>query len=254
MRTTINVPASMGSRFVEAALEGLAQLATEEHRAGQLPPLYASGIRYQRERGSENWLTPGELVTAGRGDCEDLAAYRCGELRASGVDPACRIVIERTGPRTLHAVVQRGDGSIEDPSRALGMTGPGDGVTLPRFVAGVEREHSWAELARRKDRGDLYSGATLLDALSPELGIGPAALPVLDTIARVAQGALSAVLPSQPGAPVVQPTMPAARGVASQLQADGLDVTPGEVLQLAAQLARVVQAEARRMTRGRRGW
>lgn len=252
MRTVIQVPASMGRRFVEAALEGLAALATEEHRSGELPPLYASGIRYERERGSENWLTPSQLVASGRGDCEDLSAYRCGELRASGVDPACRIVIERTGPRTLHAVVQRGDGSIEDPSRALGMRGAGEGVELPRFVAGVEDGHSWAELGRRVQPGALFSGDTLWDALQPELGFGAMAMPVLDTVARAAQGALSAVLPQQPGARPTQPTMPTARAVATQLRADGLDVSPGEVLQLAAQLARVVQAEARRMARPRR--
>jgi hypothetical protein len=71
-------------------------------------------------------------------------------------------------------------------------------------------------------------------------------MPVLDTIARAAQGALSAVVPSH-GSRVVQPSVTVARDVAMQLRADGLDVTPGEVLALAAQLARVVSAEARRI-------
>lgn len=260
MRTVINVPATMGARFVEAALEGLAELATEDHRETLHPTLYTSGIRYQREQGSENWLTPTELLVAGRGDCEDLAAYRVGELRASGVDPGARIVIERTGPRTLHAVVRRSSGAIEDPSRALGMTGRGEGVQLPSMLAGVEDGHSWVELRRRARRGQLCSGATIHEALSPELGFGPAVVPILDTVARAAQGAVSAVLPgvvAPPGgasAPqrITQPTMPAARAVASQLRADGLDVTPGEVLSLAVQLARVVRAEANKQARARR--
>lgn len=251
MRTTINIPAAMGARFVEAALEGLSQLATEQHAAQQLPPLYTSGVRYVRERGTEHWQTPMELLTSGTGDCEDLSAYRVGELRASGVDPDASVVIERTGPRTLHAIVRRGDGSLEDPSQALGMRGPGDGVAMPRMLAGVEREQSWAQLGRRTP-GVIYAGPTLIEAVQPELGIGPAALPVLDTIARVAQGALSAVLPQQPGARVQQPTMPVARDVSAALRQEGVDVTPGEVLQLAAQLARIVQAEGRRIAQRER--
>lgn len=260
MRTVINVPATLGARAVEAALEGLAELSTEEHRTTRLPPLYTSGVRYERERGTENWLTPAEVLAAGKGDCEDLAAYRVGELRASGADPLARIVIERTGPRTLHAVVRRGDGQLEDPSRALGMTGRGEGVQLPGMIAGVEPAHTWVELRRRATRGTLHSGPTLHEALAPELGFGPAMVPILDTVARAAQGAVSAVLPGVVAPPggaagpvrVQQPTMPAARAVSSQLRADGLDVSPGEILQLAVQLARVVRAEAARQSRGRR--
>lgn len=259
MRTVINVPASLGVRAVEAALEGLSQLATEEHRASRLPPLYKSGVRYRRENGTEDWLTPREVLAAGHADCEDLSAYRVGELRASGVDPAARIVIERTGPRTLHALVRRGDGQLEDPSRALGMTGRGAGAQLPSMIAGVEPEHTWVELRRRSPRGTLHSGPSIGDALAPELGFGPAVVPILDTVARAAQGAVSAVLPGVVAPPggtgpqrVTQPTMPAARAVSAQLRSDGVDVSPGEVLQLAVQLARVVRAEAARQARGRR--
>lgn len=253
MRTVINIPAAAGARFVESALEGLAALATEEHAAQQLPPLYRSGVRYQREQGSENWLTPTQVLGAGIADCEDLAAYRVGELRASGVDPQARIVIERTGPRTLHAIVMRGDGTIEDPSRQLGMKGRGEGVTLPRMVAGVEEGQSWAELARRKDRGHLFAGPTLAEALSePEVGFLPFAMPVLDTLARAAGGALQAVVPGMAPSSPPRATMPAARQVSAQLTQEGTPISPGEVLSLATQLARVVRAESQKQTRDER--
>jgi hypothetical protein len=55
----------------------------------------------------------------GGGDCEDLATWRAAELRAVG-EPA-RVIVYRSAPSVLHAVVRRGDGRIEDPSRRLGM-------------------------------------------------------------------------------------------------------------------------------------
>lgn len=248
MRTTINVPASMGLRFTEAALEGLARLATEDHASKPLPPLYRSGIRYQPERGTENWLLPSEALLAGVADCEDLSAYRVGELRASGVDPEARIVVEQTGPRTLHAVVRRGDGSIEDPSRALGMGRPS--TPLPRLVVGVEGGQTWAELARRSKRGTIHVGPSLGEALdgATELGSELGFLPVLDTVARAAQGALSAVVPGLDPRAQAQ----VARQTAATMSQQGLDVSPGEVLALAAQLARVVRAEAQRQVREER--
>lgn len=244
MRTTINIPASMGLRFTEAALEGLARLATEDHAAHELPPLYTSGIRYRREQGTENWLLPSEALVAGVADCEDLSAYRVGELRATGVDPAARIVVEQSGPRTLHAVVRRGNGTIEDPSRALGM---GRASTpLPRMVVGVEDGQTWAELARRSARGSIHLGPTLEGALDgAELGADMGFLPVLDTVARAAQGALSAVVP---GLDPRQQAM-VARQTAATMTREGLDVSPGEVLDLASQLARVVRAETARKVR-----
>jgi transglutaminase-like putative cysteine protease len=103
----------LGTRAAVAQLRAFA-------RAGRpLPPLYAAGVRYMRSDPREHWQTPVETLSRGGGDCEDLAMWRAAELRVSG-EPA-RVVWRRTGPRVLHAVVRRGDGRIEDPSRALGM-------------------------------------------------------------------------------------------------------------------------------------
>jgi len=123
MRVSFNVPASRAT--LTAALEGLT--ATNYClllRSKRAPGLYSSGVRYRREpRGREHWQTAPEVLRAGHGDCEDLAAYRAAELRVAGI-PA-RAAVIRTGPRMYHAVVMHPDGSIEDPSKRLGMKGPG---------------------------------------------------------------------------------------------------------------------------------
>lgn len=263
MRTTINIPAESAPRYVEHALEGLARIAAEQIATGAFPLLYKSGVRYERERGTEHWQTPAEVIESGRADCEDLSAYRVGELRASGADPGARVVIVRTGPRTLHAVVRRSDGSTEDPSRALGMRGPGDGVALPSMLVGVERGHTWYEASRRAPRGELVSAPTLAEALSgyttgADEGVG--FLPVLDTVARAAQGALTAVVPGM-RQPDPAAASAAARQMAAQMAAQTATASPvsaSDVLSIASQLARVVHAEKlrdrRERARERRAW
>ena len=106
-----------------AALEGLTAVnAVLLARAARpVPRLYDSGVRYKREApGREDWLHVGQVLKRKSGDCEDLSAWRAAELRVYDAEPA-RVVVIRTGPRTLHAVVQRADGRVEDPSRLLGM-------------------------------------------------------------------------------------------------------------------------------------
>lgn len=107
---------------LEAFLEGMTALNTAIIRAEDLPSVY-DVARYRREpRGREEWLHAAKVAELGRGDCEDLAAYRAAELRVHEGEPA-RVAVIRTGKRTLHAVVERADGSIEDVARALGMRG-----------------------------------------------------------------------------------------------------------------------------------
>jgi hypothetical protein len=105
--------------FLRAAVEGLVAVNYVELQRFALPLLYDSGVTYQREpRGRERWQTATETLRLQRGDCEDLAAWRAAELRFYEGDPAI-VEIIRTGPRQFHAVVMRGDGTIEDPSRRL---------------------------------------------------------------------------------------------------------------------------------------
>jgi hypothetical protein len=105
------------------------ELMRERARAGDpVPPLYQSGARYQRENYAglhpEDWRDCLQVIRSGGGDCEDLAAYLAAELRVQGDEGARCMFISRERPdggRLFHIVVQRGDGSLEDPSRALGM-------------------------------------------------------------------------------------------------------------------------------------
>lgn len=96
-------------------------------RARPLPPIYNSGVRYAREpmchtegvdRVCEEFLTAHEVFARRTGDCDDLAPWFASECRLRG-EPA------RAFPRRSavgwHIVVQRADGSIEDPSARLGM-------------------------------------------------------------------------------------------------------------------------------------
>lgn len=116
--STIRVPADPA--LFRAMLEGLTLTNMELIQRGRIPPIYAAGVRYAREP-RDVWRTAPEVLRRGSGDCEDLSAWRAAELRASGEDPGARVDVYRSGPRRLHAVVRRGDGSFEDPSRRLGM-------------------------------------------------------------------------------------------------------------------------------------
>ncbi len=122
MLVTINVPASRAC--LTAMLEGLTVLdMVLMERAGGLPSLYSSGVRYLREpTGRERWLNADELLAIGVGDCEDLGAYRAAELRRQGI--AARAVAIRTGRKKFHTVVLLPDKTFEDPSVRLGMKKP----------------------------------------------------------------------------------------------------------------------------------
>jgi hypothetical protein len=123
----INVPPI--PEALEAVAEGLVgldefYLAHADDAGIELPPLYESGIVYRREpRGREWWESAADilgLVVDRSGDCEDLAAYRAAELRYFE-DEMAIVRVLRTSRGTFHAVVEREDGEIEDPSRIVVM-------------------------------------------------------------------------------------------------------------------------------------
>lgn len=114
--------------LLEAAAEGLvltnvALMEIAGEHGIELPPLYSSGIVYRKEpKGREWWETASDLLamsTHRSGDCEDLAAYRAAELRYYEGDPDARVVVLPTPRGSFHAVVEHGDGYIEDPSRMV---------------------------------------------------------------------------------------------------------------------------------------
>ncbi len=109
----------------EAALEGLSRVNEAIYKQQpSLPELFASGAVYRRETG-EAWRHVADVIADGWGDCEDLAAARVGWLRAKRIDRKARVKVVRTGPKMTHAIVARGNGKIEDPSKVLGMNDPG---------------------------------------------------------------------------------------------------------------------------------
>jgi hypothetical protein len=111
------------ARAFEAGIEGLTQQNEELLSARRLPPIYASGVVYRKER-KDDWRSADKVDASGWGDCEDLASWRAAELRTSGIDPAAWVHVYRSGPARYHAVVGRGDGTVEDPSYILGMRVP----------------------------------------------------------------------------------------------------------------------------------
>jgi hypothetical protein len=86
------------------------------------PSIYSAGVRYRAEpRGSERWQLPRETEREGSGDCEDLASWLCAQLRVTGEDTRATVTTYQSAPGIRHCVVRRGNGTIEDPSRRLGM-------------------------------------------------------------------------------------------------------------------------------------
>jgi hypothetical protein len=90
----------------------------------RFPSPYQAGIRYKREpqrgtREHEAWQTIPEIISNGHGDCEDLTAYLVAWLRVYKKGRA--IPWFRKKGRKWHVMVKHADGSIEDPSRLLGM-------------------------------------------------------------------------------------------------------------------------------------
>lgn len=94
--------------------------------------LYDSKVVYQPEFGTEEWQDIPTTLARGWGDCEDLAAFRCAELRHEGIHAMPHIRWRQVGkswrfhallqwPPTVDANGNVRPGRIEDPSRRLGM-------------------------------------------------------------------------------------------------------------------------------------
>ena len=127
MRVVIGIPRPLTRAAMNHALEALTRINEDWLRANpNTPNLYESGVRYAVEpTGYELWDPTALLLARGAGDCDDLACARAAELRVREGDPAARADCYpsaiREGRRTWHAIVVRGDGTIEDPSARLGM-------------------------------------------------------------------------------------------------------------------------------------
>lgn len=107
--------------FSKCAIEAFAQGSVPMANAWRLPPLYQSGVRYQREpdhgSGNEEFALPYQTAARRWGDCDDLCIYRIWELRVSGVLATCNAVWQENA---VHVRVRFPDGRLEDPSIILG--------------------------------------------------------------------------------------------------------------------------------------
>jgi hypothetical protein len=118
----------IGRADLQLALDALTEWNMARMLETPLPPLYACGVRYEREplcryssgheRMCEEFVTAHEVVRRGVGDCDDLGGFLCAQLRLQG-EPARAIA--RPSAAGWHVVVMRADGTIEDPSARLGM-------------------------------------------------------------------------------------------------------------------------------------
>lgn len=105
-----------------------------------VPPLWASGVRYQEDPpGEENWGDVYYCMKLGHADCDRLVIWRCAELREAGVHAVPVIKWQNLNRETaialgyppgfvppdglwmVHCLVRFPDGRIEDPSKILGM-------------------------------------------------------------------------------------------------------------------------------------
>lgn len=140
MRIRLAVPDELDDQdrkaALDAALESVTRSNTPLIRSGKIPPaaaaIRAGKVEWRPEPpGDEHFDLPQTMLRRGWGDCDDLAPWHAATLRASGTDPGARAVVRKSGEKRWHAVVQRSDGSIDDPSKAAGMGTNGHGVNGP---------------------------------------------------------------------------------------------------------------------------
>lgn len=126
MRINVAVPEHhVEAPVLDAALESVTRLNESMLAKKEIPTFregLKSGIQWKPEPpGAEHFDHAKTILARKWGDCDDLAPWHAASLRHSGVDPDATAIVRRSGPKTWHAVVQRSDGSIDDPSREAGM-------------------------------------------------------------------------------------------------------------------------------------
>mgnify|MGYP001566199856 CR=1 FL=1 len=106
-------------QVAEAYLTGLTAANRQIMGYASLPPLYSTKVAWSL--GDVGTLPLAHTVLRrGRAACGPLAAYRAAELQRHGENARAVVVPSPSGiAGRWHAVVRRGNGSIEDPSRIL---------------------------------------------------------------------------------------------------------------------------------------
>lgn len=129
MRIVVAVPeAHVTKPVLDGALEAVTRLNEQLIESGATPTsdqLIEAGAKWRPEKPGDEHFDHGALIAKrGHGDCDDWAPLHAATLRATGEDPGARAVVRKSGPKRWHAIVQRSDGSFDDPSLEAGMPGP----------------------------------------------------------------------------------------------------------------------------------
>lgn len=173
MRVNVAIPESeVSAPILNSALESVTRLNESLLKQDKIPTCaegIKEGVRWKPEPPGEEHFDHGGVVLRRKwGDCDDLAPWQAASLRHTGEDPEATAVVRRSGPKRWHAVVRRGDGSIDDPSRAAGMGQPAGVVgaalpimyTAPSAVVGGEYRVRPA-IAIRGFRGGIQARADM---------------------------------------------------------------------------------------------
>lgn len=173
MRINVAIPeAHVDAPVLDAALEAVTRLNESMLERNEIPTFEKAlqyGIKWKPEPpGDEHFDHGHEVMKRKWGDCDDLAPLHAASLRHTGVDPEARAIVYQSGPKRWHAVVQRSDGTIDDPSRRAGMGKEVSGVMgawlppmieAPRGVSGAYIVRP--QIAMRPMRGWIQARADL---------------------------------------------------------------------------------------------
>ncbi len=140
MRVRIAVPEEhVTPDVIDSGLETLTRLNERLILSGRVPTfdeaLKAGRVKWKPESnpGEEHFDHAGIVLARGWGDCDDLGPWKAASLRVTGEDRGAFSRIVRTGPQTWHAIVNRSNGALQDPSRDAGMgkaSISGDGMPI----------------------------------------------------------------------------------------------------------------------------
>lgn len=108
---------------IRCMVECMAKINASIMRRTFVPSLYSSGVRYQQEEdGKETFRDCIGVLKRKRDDCNNLVAYRMGELIVRGIDT--QVIVEYNkntrGGYMFHVYLLNGH-TPEDPSTVLGM-------------------------------------------------------------------------------------------------------------------------------------
>jgi len=99
--------------------------AMRDIKARKVPPLYKSGVKYQRQNPKAcAFRMPSDVQKRRNGDCKQLVLWRIAELHIAGEKATPRVMwLNHRDGLQAHIQIRRKDGTTEDPSVILGMKG-----------------------------------------------------------------------------------------------------------------------------------